>query len=545
MFRRRFSLVVLLVMAHVTAQAQLPRGLGKREAAPTSEAIYAGSYALLIGAEYSSAAWPPLRSIQQELQTLRAALESQGFQVTIPPAAEMTGNRIRQEVLSFISRYGLAPDNRLLIVFAGHGYTREHADRERGYLVPADAPDPARDTAGFVYSAISMDEVQSWAKMIESKHALFVFDSCFSGSIFRTRGAPTPRYLSAQLAAPVRQFLTAGSANETVPAESVFMPLFMRGLKGEADGDCDGFVTATEVYSWVSRSIAGYDVRQTPQFGKIRDPQLDQGEFLFPLPQQAAQCATRTAVDGSALAQKLDEEFWTAINGSSEPALFRHYLTRVRQGVFAGQHTAAAEARLKEIEPPPSSPAGLGKFGGITGKKPDPPRPPTVDPRAAQARVRRNLAQLIATSAAPAEGLNVDLELLRPDKGTSATKGSAQTTLRAGDRVAFKITNVGTRLAYVTLLFVDSAGRVTPIWGYPEPSTVPLEPQKALVTQRFVVTDDTVGTEEMFLIAFDSAASVERLFKLTLSGSVPLESTGISRHVAKVVSWFTAATQVP
>ena len=39
----------------------------------------------------------------------------------------------------------------------------------------------------FFRKSLKMTRVLSWAKEIESKHALFVFDSCFSGSVLRSR----------------------------------------------------------------------------------------------------------------------------------------------------------------------------------------------------------------------------------------------------------------------------------------------------------------------------------------------------------------------
>ena len=46
---------------------------------------------------------------------------------------------------SFIRRYGLARNNRLLFYFAGHGATLEQAyGGEMGYIVPTDAPLPGR-----------------------------------------------------------------------------------------------------------------------------------------------------------------------------------------------------------------------------------------------------------------------------------------------------------------------------------------------------------------------------------------------------------------
>jgi hypothetical protein len=56
----------------------------------------------------------------------------------------------------------------------------------------ADAPSPSDDEQGFLGKAIPMGQFNAWARQMEALHVLFVFDSCFSGSIFVSRGAAAP-----------------------------------------------------------------------------------------------------------------------------------------------------------------------------------------------------------------------------------------------------------------------------------------------------------------------------------------------------------------
>ena len=72
--------------------------------------------------------------------------------------------------------------------------------------------------------AISMKEIESYALQIESKHALFIFDSCFSGSLFNMSRS-IPRIISEKTSKPVRQFITAGTSEQEVPDKSVFLEL--------------------------------------------------------------------------------------------------------------------------------------------------------------------------------------------------------------------------------------------------------------------------------------------------------------------------------
>ena len=74
----------------------------------------------------------------------------------------------------------------------------------KGYLVPIDAPNPNTDERLFLHTALPMGKVLGWARDIEAKHAMFLFDSCFSGTIFKQKGLPKPpAHITAYAAKPV------------------------------------------------------------------------------------------------------------------------------------------------------------------------------------------------------------------------------------------------------------------------------------------------------------------------------------------------------
>ncbi|MCH8077957.1 MAG: caspase family protein [SAR324 cluster bacterium] len=244
--------------------------------------LYKGSYALLIGVSDYTAGWPDLESIPGELDRLEAALRRKGFSVT--RVRNPNARQLRRAFDDFIDAHGFDPENRLLFFYSGHGYTRTTGGRRKGYLVPTDAPNPNRDLKNFNRRALTMTYVLAMARRIEAKHALFLFDSCFSGTIFRARALPVPRYITNKTAKPVRQFITAGSAGEEVPAKSVFLPSFIRAIEGEGDTNRDGYVTGSELGAFLNQRVLSYDTGQTPQYGKIRDPDLDEGDFVFLTP---------------------------------------------------------------------------------------------------------------------------------------------------------------------------------------------------------------------------------------------------------------------
>ena len=242
--------------------------------------LYTGSHALFVAVSryQDSAAWGSLDTINDELQPLEAALRAQGFD-TIQRVNNPTGAELRRAIETFIGSYGYNAGHRLFFFFAGHGHTLD--DGQRGFFVPSDAPDPARDETGFRRVALSMQQVATWAEEITARHALFAFDSCFSGSIFRTRERQLPQRIGTTTAQPVREFLAAGGAGEPVPARSVFTPVVVRALNGEADLDRDGFVTGTELGNYVQREVIEYRTGQTPQYGKMRDVRFDRGDIVF------------------------------------------------------------------------------------------------------------------------------------------------------------------------------------------------------------------------------------------------------------------------
>ena len=257
--------------------------------------LYAGSYALLVGvSRYDMpSAWAPLETIPQELDALAKTLRQVGFE-QVEQVLNPTHLELQQAVQKFMRSYGYRADTRLLFFFAGHGYSLDNGTR--GYFVPKDAPDPVKDESGFRATALSMQQVSTWAGELVARHVLFAFDSCFSGTIFRTRNRMQPSRITALTQKPVRQFLSAGGAGETVPAKSVFVPVFTRGMTGAADLDKDGYVTGTELFNYVQGEVISYATGQTPQFGTVRDPRYDEGDFVFAVPGSATAAAARPAV---------------------------------------------------------------------------------------------------------------------------------------------------------------------------------------------------------------------------------------------------------
>jgi hypothetical protein len=82
----------------------------------------------------------------------------------------------------------------------------------------------------------------------------------------------------------VRQFISAGTVDQQVPDESLFRQFFIKALAGDPDADRngDGYVTGSELGQFLQEKITALSGgAQTPQYGKMADPRLNRGEFVF------------------------------------------------------------------------------------------------------------------------------------------------------------------------------------------------------------------------------------------------------------------------
>ena len=240
--------------------------------------LYEQSYALLIGVSNYSKGWPSLNQVPSEVKKVKKTLVKRGFQV------EECMNPDEQELMNvfnrFIDNYGYNKKNRLLFYYAGHGYTMDNG--KKGYLVPTNAPNPRESNIDFKRKALNMAQIISWCKQMEAKHALFLFDSCFSGTIFKMRKLPDkPPQINNMISKPVRQFITAGAAGQSVPSDSTFTPVFIDALKyGLGDLNNDGYISGTELGLYLQNEVSRH-THQTPQYGKITDYELSRGDFIF------------------------------------------------------------------------------------------------------------------------------------------------------------------------------------------------------------------------------------------------------------------------
>lgn len=266
-------------------------GLPKTQS--TETAPYGESWAVVIGINQYRA-WPKLEYAVNDAKAVAEQLERKlGFNknniITLYDQ-DASAERIT-EVLGYqlADPKKIKENDRVFIFYAGHGATRELPNgRALGYLIPVDA---AADK--FQNRAISMTQLNDFSALIPAKHIYFVMDSCYSG-LALTRAGPgdsqAAHYIQQITSRKARQILTAGGADQQVAdggpnGHSIFTWTFLQAIEGLADTDNNGYVTASEIGTYVSPVVASY-AQQTPAFGNLTGS--EGGDFVFKVHANAA-----------------------------------------------------------------------------------------------------------------------------------------------------------------------------------------------------------------------------------------------------------------
>jgi hypothetical protein len=272
------SIFVIFLITPVVLSATT-RGINVVSKHGQSLYLYKDCQALVIGVS-NYAQWPKLPNAVKDAVDVSERLKRMGILVKL--VLDPTYREMKTALSDMVYEMGNERDRGILFYYAGHGETETLADgRKMGYIIPRDCPLIRRDPRGFANHAISMREIESVSLKIKSKHVLMLFDSCFSGALFALVRA-VPDDITEKSTLPVRQFITAGREDEEVPDQSMFKRCLLIGLEGDADLSGDGYITGSELGMYLSNKVVNYTHRQQhPQYGKINNPGLDRGDFIF------------------------------------------------------------------------------------------------------------------------------------------------------------------------------------------------------------------------------------------------------------------------
>lgn len=248
-------------------------------------------HALLIGiSEYDDKTWPILEDMPLQLEKLEQGLAAHFDDVKIEN--DLTEVQLEARIKDFLSQYENDSQSRLLIYYAGHGYTepvKEYSER-RGFVTGKDTPAPDMTPAGYDRARAKALSMRSIRELLELSHAhsvIVIFDSCFAGTIFTDRAldelGPLPSDRVIQLATnPARDIITAGNSFQKVPGHSPIPDLLVAAVNGGADRFGWGVVTANEIQSYLLEHLR--NVNLTPLSGRLDRPAFANGRFLFRVP---------------------------------------------------------------------------------------------------------------------------------------------------------------------------------------------------------------------------------------------------------------------
>ena len=245
---------------------------------------YSESRALLIGIDKYAAASPLFHAVSDAKGVAKLLSSRFGFDeenVLVLLDEQATRDQILHAYLGYTEQ-ATAPNDRLVVFFAGHGHTVPSRRGEVGFLVPYDG-DPSH-----LSTLIRWDYLTRSADLIAAKHVLFLMDACYGGlAITRSPQPGSTRFLKDMLLRVSRQVLTAGKANEAVAdvggplaGHSVFTGHLIKALEGEA-ADSQGILTANGVMAHVYRGVGqDPDSHQTPHYGYLDGD----GDLIFAAP---------------------------------------------------------------------------------------------------------------------------------------------------------------------------------------------------------------------------------------------------------------------
>jgi WD40 repeat protein len=269
------------------ARAAAPLGPGSR---------FRRSRALVIGVDAYDPALgvSPLRSAVRDATEIGRILRAEhGFQVD--ELLDVTRGELRARLEGLAAEIG--KDDRLLVYFAGHGLWRPDGG-PGAFLLLRDAKLRDQDTF------LPMNELHDGLVALSCRHALVVLDCCFAGAfrwastrivrdVQRVSRQRYDRFVEsaawqviASAAADQEAYDALGERGESGGSHSPFAAALIDGLRGKADFDGDGLITATELYLYAGNRVReATDARarrQSPGLFPLRAH--DHGEFVFQTP---------------------------------------------------------------------------------------------------------------------------------------------------------------------------------------------------------------------------------------------------------------------
>jgi tetratricopeptide (TPR) repeat protein len=220
------------------------------------EGLYYKSWAIVIGVENYLLA-PKIPGVIEDAKAVAQAFRQLGFDEVVELYDKDASARRLQQMLSDYLPRKVGRHDRLVLYFAGHAGVMQDLDgMELGYLVPWDAQ------VGNVSKSITFEQLKEFSRRSASKHTLFFLNAAVRGWEVRTA---QPLFLEGRVAPEDEmerravQVLTAGDKGESLSQEngkSFFVQILLKGLRGAADRNKNGWLMASEVGDFVKQEIS-------------------------------------------------------------------------------------------------------------------------------------------------------------------------------------------------------------------------------------------------------------------------------------------------
>ena len=270
---KRARIIVLapvLLVAHVfgafppfsisTVQAQL----GK------PEGLYYKSWAIVIGIENYVVA-PPIPGAITDAKKVAEAFRQLGFDEVVEFYDKDAGSRRLHQVFNDLLPRKVGRMDRLVMFYSGHTGSLQDADgRDRGYLVPFDAP------INNAAKSVTVEQLKEFTRRSPSKHTLLILDVPIYGwevtkpQELTLEGRLSPEPETERRAVQVISAAGQGEVSERSDNRSRFVYTLLTGLSGAADLDKNGWLMASELGTYLAQQVgAASSGKQIPTSFRI------------------------------------------------------------------------------------------------------------------------------------------------------------------------------------------------------------------------------------------------------------------------------------